>query len=341
METWVPRIEDRGHEVIFFDGNNESVSFDSKNKLLHLIEDDSYDHDSLRLNNMGSLMFPRLQSAIKWCLENREFDYIFRIDDGSYVNVYQLDKMLNQLIGYDVARNMGGGAGVFLSKKVCEEIVKYKNTRNAYVEDHAIWNFLSEHKFPTLFSNLLCHQYILGEEYFTIHYTNGKRQYFTDQVLSYYFNGNPINRKVALNFPVICYDANKVNTWDVIGSDNNTPLYYSFDRDKFDWEHYGFMCRSSFTPKVECPFGENSIKELLLYDITWDIEKSHELDTFLKYIKSVKDNGKIYFFYKEENEFISNISNYLSVIKIENNINLDMEYSTNEMGIFLTAVKLI
>ena len=47
METWVPRIERMGHEVIFFDGNNETQTYDEKNKILHLISNESYDYHSL------------------------------------------------------------------------------------------------------------------------------------------------------------------------------------------------------------------------------------------------------------------------------------------------------
>ena len=90
METWVPRIESLGHEVIFFDGSNLEQSFDKRNRLLHLVSDESYDYHSLQEQNKGSLMLERLKEGIQWCLDNREFDYILRLDDGTQVSIQDI-----------------------------------------------------------------------------------------------------------------------------------------------------------------------------------------------------------------------------------------------------------
>ena len=44
METWVPRVEEHGHEVIFFQGGADKVEFDALHKTLYVTESDSYDY---------------------------------------------------------------------------------------------------------------------------------------------------------------------------------------------------------------------------------------------------------------------------------------------------------
>jgi len=337
METWVPRIEKMGHEVIFFDGNNETQSYDEKNKILHLISNESYDYHSLKDEGIGSLMYERLKEAVDWCLKNKEFDYIFRTDDGSYINSFVIDKMITDIQGYDVVHSHGGGAGVFMSKKVCEDLINDVNEENIFIEDVTLWKFFDKHSYKRKTSSLLCHQYIVSEDYFSIHYTNGKRQYFVDNVISYYYDGNPLKRKVILNYPLDHGTPLLTNTWD---SDFiRTPIYYSMDKDMFNWEHYGTVARNHYAVTSECPFAKNSINELVFYNTKFDFNKDHEKNAFNKYIESVNDNGIIYFFYKFQKDVQKEIFDKLTLIGENNYLEIINEYVKVENGVFIKTIK--
>ena len=342
METWVPRIENLGHEVIFFDGSNTEQSFDKRNRLLHLVSDESYDYHSLREQNKGSLMFERLKEGIQWCLDNREFDYILRLDDGSYINAYVIAEIYAQLKDIDVLKpDMGGGgAGFFFSKKACLELVQFKNENKIHVEDLVIGSFLSSPSSPSLSvktSVILGYQYLLSEKFFTIHYTNGKRQYFVDDVISYYYNGSPIKRKVVLNYYIDQNSLMKVNSWD---SDfETTPIYYAFDKDLYNWEHYGARARSNYAVVASCPFAPNSIHELFLYDVKFDFSKQNEKVAFFDYIKSVMKDGFIYLYYKDSTYDASYLIESLKVLSIKNEIDLDIEFIKGEKGLLIKTTK--
>ena len=337
METWVPRIERIGHDVIFFDGNNKTQTYDEKNKILHLISNESYDYDYLKDNGIGSFMYERLKEAVSWCLKNKEFDYIFRTDDGSYINSFIIDKMITEIQEYDVVHSDGGGAGVFMSKKVCEDLINDVNEENIFIEDIALWKFFDKHPYRRKTSNLLCNQYIVSEDYFSIHYTNGKRQYFVDNVISYYYNGSPLKRKVILNYPLDYSTTLLVNTWD---SDFiKTPIYYSMDKDAFNWEHYGTLARNYYAVTSKCPFAKNSINELVFYNTKFDFNKPHEKNSFNKYIESVNDDGVIYFFYKNKTDAQEEIFNKLELINENDYLNIINEYVKVENGYFIKTFK--
>jgi hypothetical protein len=338
METWVPRIEDKKHEVIFFDGGHEKTFFDKKNKILHTSANDSYDYHFLQEQGKGSLMFERLKTAIKWVLENREFDYIFRIDDGSYVNSFKLEEMIDELQGWDIVMGQGGGAGMFLSKQTCERLINFNNETKIHIEDLSLYRFFELNSDLKLkHSNLLTHQYILSEDLFTIHYTNGKRQYTTDTIISYYYNSRPLDRKVILNYNLNYLEPLKCNTWDSVWE--TTPVFYSFDRDKFEWEHYGKLARSSYSVIATCPFAKNSLKELMFYDTHFDFSKPNESQTFKKYIDSLKSDGTIYLFY-ENSKLNKEVFDYLELIKHSSYIDIDVEYIKNKPGNFYKLRKL-
>ena len=312
LETWVPRIKKLGHEVIFFDGSNEVQSYDEKNSTLHLVANESYDYDYLKDQNIGSLMLVRLQEVLRWALANREFDYVFRVDDGTYVNAFVIEDIYEILRqGHSVVRSGdgGGGAGMFFSREVCKQLVQFTNPKKIHIEDMAIWDFLVTSKIESHFTNKLCHQYILSENLFTIHYTNGKRMYFTDNVISYYHQGSPIKRKVIVNHILDGRTPMPVNSWSY--DDGNTPIFYSFDKDDNNWEYYGRTARSSYTVEGVCLFAPRSIDTLLLCDINFDFNNPSQYKTFFDYVESVTENGCIYFFYTDtiynENDIKNNL----------------------------------
>lgn len=337
LETWVPKVEQHGHEVIFFDGGYSETTFDKKNRVLHTTADDRYDYHYLQEQNIGSLMLERLKTAVKWVLANREFDYVFRIDDGSYVNAYVLNQMISELKDYDIVRGPGGGAGMFFSKKTCEKLIEYKNEDKIHIEDLALYRFFElTPELKVRHSNLLTHQYIVGENLFTIHYTNGKRQYTADTIISYYHNNIPLDRKVILNYNLDCMLPLKCNTWE--SNWESTPIFYSFDRDDFNWEHYGRLARSNFPVTSICPFGKNSIKDLLFYDVYFDLNNENENQTFQNYIHCLKQDGTIYFYF-ENNHLNSGILDYLDLYETTSEIDINVEYIKNNKGNFYKLKK--
>ena len=341
LETWVPRIEETGHEVIFFDGGYEEISFDKKNKILHTNVSDSYDYHYLKEQNKGSLMLERLKVAVSWALQNRAFDYIFRIDDGSYVNCYVLETMIREISGFDYVMGTGGGGGMFFSRKACEKLIQYKNETKIHIEDLSIYNFVyNDTDIKTKNSDLLTHQYILSEKLFSIHYTNGKRQYFVDNIISYYYNGHPIERKIVLNYEKDNFflKPQKCNTWD---SDyETTPMYYSFDRDLYNWEHYGSFARTNFPVGLICPFVKNTIKELFFYEVVFDLSDiANGNNVFRKYIECLKDDSTVYFFY-ENNTLDEKVLDYLKLVKHSEKVDIRVEYLNDYKGNFYTLKKI-
>ena len=290
LETWVPKIESLGHKVIFFDGSNKELSYDKNNRILHLLSNESYDYPD---SGVGSFMIERLKEAVKWALDNEEFDYVFRTDDGSYLNHYVIEDLIKEIKGYDAIRGAGGGGGVLMSKEVCEEFVKFKNPGNMSIEDHALFSFLS--RFKTKITNLLSIQYVLGEKIFSIHYTNGKRQYFVNQILDYYYQGNPMDRKVVINSPVDFWRLFPVKSWGwEHGDGERTPYWYSFDKDSYNWEYYAGPTRCLYNHRQYCPFGEESLYRLMFYDFDYNLKSTIEKDIFMEHMSCLKENGLAY-----------------------------------------------
>lgn len=290
LETWVPKIESLGHKVIFFDGGNKEVSYDKDNKILHLIANESYDYPN---TGLGSFMIERLKEAVLWSLKNEEFDYIFRTDDGSYLNHYVMDDLMKEMEGFDVLRaKFGGGGGILMSKEVCREFIKFENTSNITLEDIAFFNFLAIKKFKTKVTNLLSCFYILGEKLFSIHYTNGKRQYFVNNILDYYYGGNPVDRKVVVNSPANFGKLFPVKTWN--WDWGGTPFWYSYEKDIYNWEYYTGQTRCQYEHRQCCPFGEGALSRLMFYNFDYNLEHQPEEAVFREHISSLKENGLAY-----------------------------------------------
>ena len=356
METWVPRIEALGHEVIFFDGGNDNQTFDKKNRILHLISNESYDYHHLRDIGFGSLMFERLKEAVSWSLRNKEFDYIFRIDDGSYLNAWKMPELLEMLKSQpDIVFSEygGGGAGIIFSKKACEALSVYQNHMKIHIEDQAVSQFSAESGLNVVFTNLLCPQYLLGEKFFSFHYTNGKRQYFSDDVISYYNMGLPIKRKVMINFPFDLAGESgsylPLCTWSCDSSEK-TPLWYSFDKDEQNWEYYGNYARSSYSYNQFCPFGKSAIQELAFWNANFDFSSEHEQKVFIDYIDSVNDDGSIYFILTENyrNKFgenylkdcVESLSKFIKPISVVENVKSSIGFEISQNVTTITAKKI-
>jgi len=116
INTWYSELKKYNIEAYFLIGNNSNNYIIDKN-ILYLPCKDDYNH-------LPSKTF----HFCKWALENREFDYLFKCDDDTFVQVdrfaqYKTDK---DYIGIDPIGNgelNSGGAGYFLSKKSVKLIV--------------------------------------------------------------------------------------------------------------------------------------------------------------------------------------------------------------------------
>lgn len=316
MDTWVPRLEDAGHEVIFFDGSNSEVTFDELNKILHLTSSESYDYFSLQQENKPSLMLVRLQEAISWALQNREFDYILRVDDGTYVNAYVVDEFLKEIEGRDVVwSGAGGGGGILFSKKACLELIEYNNTEYS-LEDMAIFNSPLFKGSCELFTTaMMCPTYAVGEKLFTMHYATGKRMYHADSIISSYYNDVPQRRKVVLNYPVPPTKPNKTNTVNC-DSKENTPLWYSLDKDKYNWEYFGAYTRSSYQTINSgipiLPFGEKSVELIFAYNLSTDAGDDRYTMYMKHYVESLAEYGFfIAFFSLDHQIWVDKLVSYL------------------------------
>lgn len=334
MDTWVGRIENLGHEVIFFDGGNETISYDNKNKILHLTSSDSYDYHYLEKENKPSFMLIKLQEAIRWSLENKEFDYILRVDDGTYVNSFIFNEFIKDIKNKDIIwSGYGGGGGIFFSRKACIELIKYKNEKY-HLEDIAIFNSpLMNGELKIFTSKNMCPSYVLGEGLVTIHYATGKRMYYCDFVISSYYNNQSLDRKVVLNYPLNSRLPLKTNTIDC--SDGNTPLWYGLDRDKYNWEYYGAYTRSSYQMMYNdsyciLPFKKNSISKLFIYDFNHNVNDIGNVIS--SYLYCIKEKGSLFILLNNENKeiILNNLKSFnYTIIKNEDNYFYDFEYITN------------
>jgi hypothetical protein len=361
LETWVPRLEKLGHEVLFFDGSNETQWIDQKNKTLHLIADESYDHVAKMISeNKNSLMVERFREAVAWSLKNRDFDYIFRTDDGSYINAYLLSEIIELLESDELdilCNNFLGGAGMFISRRACETFVdNFVNTKP--VEDSALAVHFTNplYKYKIKHSYKLHPFYIIGENLFTMHYTNGKRQYLTDDIISYYYTGSPIKRKVVVGLPLYeILPPEKlilpIKTWDT--GQGDTSLWYSFDKDINNWEYYGNYPRSNFNiSNSPCVFGKNSLQEFVICDAIFNLNEESQLTTFNNYLDALVEDGVLYICIQQSNiniygsskinEYLTHLSEFVDIIKISNGsdeVGLNSEFLQYINGMFIKMKK--
>ena len=300
LETWVPQVERFGHEVIFFQGGSNEVIYDEKNRVLHLPIGDSYDYNPPKLDPPKSLMLERLIESIKWSLNNKDFDFIFRTDDGSYINAFNLNKIYDEIKDFDfVSNSFKGGGGMFFSKKLCQDIVSINYNSEIFIEDIAIIDLIRKLTVKIKDTTLLQPQYVLGEDLFSIHYTNGKRMYFTDYTIKRYFNEDNNSRKILINYPIDSFQNDGPNTWSYTGG--LTPRWFSYTTNNLNWEHYGQLIRSNYEPRVLNPFGKNTINKLVFYKTLFET-KNNEANVLLSYLDSINKNGELIFFLDGETE---------------------------------------
>ena len=326
MDTWVSRLKEKGHEVIFFDGDNEEVSFDEKNQILHLTDSDEYDYFYLHHEKKPSNMLKKLQSAVRWVLDNREFDYILRVDDGTYVNAFIFEDFFEKIKTADIVwSEQGGGGGVFFSRRACEELLKINNN-DSHLEDVTIFEHFNKLDYKRAGIQNMSAFYYVGEKALTIHYATGKRMYYVDFIMSNYYHNLKTERKVIVNYhwdPNIPLNTNRVN-----GLNNNTGVWYGMDRDQKSWEYYGNYARSICDIyDREILFENDVIKNLVVFNLNNPhIDKVKK--TIEKVYNIVKSGGELNLVYniKDKNiDKITPIERYNEIINILKQLNYDFE----------------
>jgi hypothetical protein len=354
MDTWVSRLKDKGIEVIFFDGDNEEVSFDEKNQTLHLVETDTYDYYYLHQQKKPSNMVKKLQGALRWLLQNRDFDYVLRVDDGTYVNSFIIEEYFNQIDDKDIVwSGHGGGGGMFFSKKICEEILNINDETNHLEDMTLLTHFTRNYQTKFGIIDTMSSFYNLGEKNLTIHYSTGKRMYYCDFILSNYFGGLKTQRKLILNYR--WYSGVELNTNRVSGTSGKTGAWYGLDRDKNNWEYYGNYARSiSDIYDRTIPYGEETVKNLCVFEIKHNVpSKINRAITEL--YKTLSNGGQINLCFKvdnngqiiEKSSYDASLESIASInenYEILNNINFkeytEAEYiQHNEVGTIIKLIK--
>ena len=146
LYTW-DSIHSEGCETIYYFGNPMRANTD---KFIYFPINESY-------NSMGTKMI----MAFEWALENKEFDYIARINSSCYVDKKELINYVislpteNVFVGGIVAESKDnpswcwGGLQYIISKDVIEKVVENKNHLNSsLMEDQALSYLVSFCKVP-------------------------------------------------------------------------------------------------------------------------------------------------------------------------------------------------
>jgi len=105
-----------------------------------LIEDVSLENDNIFIKGNESLIpgcLDKTIKAIEFCLKNQEFDFIFRTNMSSVVDLNKLNNILENynrhysgVIGTHKNIQFASGAGILLSKPLCIFLTSYKNKLN-------------------------------------------------------------------------------------------------------------------------------------------------------------------------------------------------------------------
>jgi hypothetical protein len=110
-----------------------------------LDDDVILENDTIYINGNESLIPGCLVKTIKsieFLLKTQNFDFIFRTNMSSVVDLNKLNSLLNNykhdysgFIGNINNINFASGAGILLSKKMCYNLINYKNLLNYNLQD--------------------------------------------------------------------------------------------------------------------------------------------------------------------------------------------------------------
>lgn len=137
QKTWINDAKKFDIEVINFIGGFPETAYEKP--YLRLTSKDS-------IEDVG---YKTLES-FEWCLENKEFDYIFRVNSSSYVNIEELIKYINsinsdyvysgKIIDLDMLNiSFISGSGIIFNKLTIKKIVNNKELwDHSLIDDLAI-----------------------------------------------------------------------------------------------------------------------------------------------------------------------------------------------------------
>ncbi len=142
-ETW-DSVEVQGVETIFYFGN--PIDENTQDRIYFPIEEGYF--------NMGYKML----EAFKWALENKEFDYVARINGSCYVDKRELIKYIQILPEKEIFQGgivehtpkwMWGGLQFIISRDVIQRVVDNENKfQHNLVEDVALSYLITELGIP-------------------------------------------------------------------------------------------------------------------------------------------------------------------------------------------------
>ena len=259
INTWVQDAILSGHDVLFFDGGNEVEYYDELSKTLHVTDNDGYETRS-----EPSRLFKKTQSAFRWILKNKKFDYLYIVDDDVYINIHEFLKIK---INHDFVGCTSGGKGYFYNKKSMQVICDVNNT-NVSVADNLIYLTMVSAPNITKSSNMSKHspQYFPGELYATVHYVTGKRSYFLHNILKHFHENGVTNRKIILGGPLDSMKKNEIVSYES-KANKTTSRWYDFTTDPNGWEYHGGYIRSYIhlnNLKEFWPYADNATKYFVI-----------------------------------------------------------------------------
>jgi len=131
-------------EIFYYYGNSDKLYQENENIYCPVEE---------TVNNIGR----KTISAFEWVLNNKSFDYIFRTNESSYIDLYNLKKFIEDKPRHNFycanpifVNGLWVGAGVyFLSKDVVDLVSKYKqNIHHELPDDVALGFLMHDLKIP-------------------------------------------------------------------------------------------------------------------------------------------------------------------------------------------------
>jgi hypothetical protein len=146
-KTFLPDVRRYGHEYLFLMGSGAEI------------RDPVVEHDILVLpvpNHYDALPM-RTRAFCRWALENREFDWLLKCDDDSFLCVPRLHQFVQSASGDYLGLEYhpapfwhSGGAGYLISRKAAQ-ILADKMIDRSGPEDLLAGLYLNQHNIPTTY----------------------------------------------------------------------------------------------------------------------------------------------------------------------------------------------
>tara|TARA_Y100000389_G_C17448734_1_gene513294 strand:+ start:1024 stop:1659 length:636 start_codon:yes stop_codon:yes gene_type:complete len=139
-ETWASKLHPDVGVVYYYGESNE----------IKMVDDKFYSNTPEGLYNIGY----KTLNLFDYALNNMEFDYIFRTNSSSYVNIEKLldfimdkpkENFYSGVIGNYGGINFASGSGYFISRDLVELVVEQKNRwDHTLIDDVSLGKLMSE-----------------------------------------------------------------------------------------------------------------------------------------------------------------------------------------------------